>query len=46
MVRLLAIIMLSAMLAGCGGPPVKPCPDPDPDPTGPCATSHSQTHGG
>jgi hypothetical protein len=45
MVRVLAILILAAMLAGCGGTPVKPCPDPDPDPTDACSTSHGQTHG-
>jgi hypothetical protein len=41
------ILMLVAvlMLAACGGPGVTgPCDDSDP--VGPCATSHSQTHGG
>jgi hypothetical protein len=39
--------MLAAMLllAACGGRGVTgPCDDSDP--VGPCATSHSQTHGG
>ncbi|HEU0217485.1 MAG TPA: hypothetical protein VFQ90_12555 [Stellaceae bacterium] len=37
--------MLAAMLllAACGGV-TGPCDDSDP--VGPCATSHSQTHGG
>ena len=41
------ILMLVAvlMLAACGGPGVTgPCDNSDP--VGPCATSHSQTHGG
>jgi hypothetical protein len=41
------ILILAAMfmLAACGGPGVTgPCDDSDP--VGPCATSHSQTHGG
>jgi len=38
--------MLAAMLllAACGGGVTGPCDDSDP--VGPCATSHSQTHGG
>jgi hypothetical protein len=47
MIKLLALVGLIVILAGCGGPGVSgPCPDPDPDPIGPCATSHGQTHGG
>jgi hypothetical protein len=41
------LLMLATMflLAACGGPGVTgPCDDSDP--VGPCATSHSQTHGG
>jgi hypothetical protein len=46
MSKLVLLFSLMFVLAACGGAPVKPCPDPDPDPTSPCATSHSQTHGG
>jgi hypothetical protein len=46
MARLLALIGLIVVLADCGGPGVTgPCPE-NPDPISPCATSHSQTHGG
>jgi hypothetical protein len=43
-VRFLAILSLILVLSGCGGAPIKACDDSDP--VGPCATSHSQTHGG
>jgi hypothetical protein len=37
-------IVLFFVLAGCAGGVTGPCDDSDP--IGPCATSHSQTHGG
>jgi hypothetical protein len=43
MTKLFALIALVFVLAGCGGT-TTPCSDADP--VGPCATSHSQTHGG
>jgi hypothetical protein len=43
-IRLLAVLSLIFVLSGCGGAPTKACDDSDP--VGPCATSHSQTHGG
>jgi hypothetical protein len=44
MIRLLSLLGLIFVLAGCGGPGITgPCPNPDPDPIGPCATSHSHT---
>jgi len=43
--RLALFLVLLLVLADCGGPGVTgPCDDSDP--VGPCATSHSQTHGG
>jgi hypothetical protein len=45
--RLIALLALIFVLAGCaGGPPMTPCPDPDPNPNSPCATSHSHTYDG
>jgi hypothetical protein len=46
MARLLAVLSLVFVLAGCAGAPTTACPDPDPDPTSPCATSHSHTYDG
>jgi len=41
MARLIALLVLLVVLAGCGGA-TTPCDDSDP--TGICANSHSQTH--
>ena len=42
--RVLALIALIFVLAGCGGPGVTgPCVNEDQDPTGICANSHSET---
>jgi hypothetical protein len=45
MTKLVLLLALAWIVAGCAGAPTTPCPDPDPDPNSPCATSHSQTHG-
>jgi hypothetical protein len=37
-------MVLILVLSGCAGGVTGPCDDSDP--VGPCATSHSQTHGG
>jgi len=42
MSKLLALVALIFVLAGCGGDTTGPCDDSDP--IGPCATSHGQTH--
>ena len=42
MFRLLVFAALIIAVAGCGS--TTPCDDSDP--VGPCATSHSQVHGG
>jgi len=45
MSKILALIALVFVLAGCGGPGVTgPCSDADP--VGACANSHSQTYEG
>jgi hypothetical protein len=41
--KLVLVLALGVFLAACGGVS-GPCDDSDP--VGPCATSHSQTHGG
>jgi len=44
--RLMVLLALLVVLAGCAGAPTTRCPDPDPDPNSPCATSHGNTYEG
>jgi hypothetical protein len=43
MSKLLTVVALLLVLAGCSGGVTKPCDDSDP--VGPCATSHSHVGG-